>query len=531
MSVAKQIAKIRSSANMSQEQFGRLLDVSRQAVQKWESGESAPELEKIIRIAKYFGLTVDAIVLDGDKRTTETLSCSKKLIPDYENMFIWESYASDLLTEYQQSVDEGLDVEKYEDLFTAVAHLPLGEIKEKLSDVLYDIVHNAPIKEDYKYVEPSELEQIKALREPYSYNKNAVPNDAELEKKIYGAWYGRACGCMLGQTVETIHTDELIPFLKESGNYPLHRYITRADATEEVCNKYTFRFAPRNYADEMDGMPIDDDMNYVLMAQVIVDTYGRNFTSVDVSKSWLALQPKDEYCTAERVAFRNFINGYEPPKSAIYKNPYREWIGAQIRGDYFGYINPGDTEGAADMAFRDACISHTKNGIYGEMFAAAMLAAAAVTDNVQDVIKAALAEVPYSSRLYESVYGIINAYNSGVSKEECFNRIHSEYDEYTNYGWCHTIANAMVVTACLLYGEKDFAKSICMAVETGFDTDCNGATVGSVLGMILGVDAIDDVWKKPIGGECRTSIKGYPKINLADRVKIAMKHIAAKESK
>jgi ADP-ribosylglycohydrolase len=165
------------------------------------------------------------------------------------------------------------------------------------------------------------------------------------------------------------------------------------------------------------------------------------------------------------------------------------------------------------------------------MFAAAMLAAAAVTDNVQDVIKAALAEIPYSSRLYESVYGIINAYNSGVSKDECFNRIHSEYDEYTNYGWCHTIANAMVVTASLLYGEKDFAKSICMAVETGFDTDCNGATVGSVLGMILGVDAIDDVWKKPIGGECRTSIKGYPKINLADRVKVAMKHIAAKESK
>lgn len=93
--------------------------------------------------------------------------------------------------------------------------------------------------------------------------------------------------------------------------------------------------------DEVSAMPMDDDTNYVVLAQILVDTYGRDFTPYDVSRVWLDYQKKDAYCTAERVAYRNFINGYVPPQSACYQNPFREWIGAQIRGDYYGYVNPG----------------------------------------------------------------------------------------------------------------------------------------------------------------------------------------------
>ena len=150
-------------------------------------------------------------------------------------------------------------------------------------------------------------------------------------------------------------------------------------------------------------MPVDDDTNYVVLAQEVLRRYGRGFTADNMADAWMDLQPKYAYCTAERVAFCNFVKGYRAPHSATYKNAFREWIGAQIRGDYFGYINPGNCEMAAEMAFRDASISHIKNGIYGEMFASAMIAAAAVCDNVKDVILCGLAEVPHTSRLYDSV--------------------------------------------------------------------------------------------------------------------------------
>jgi hypothetical protein len=177
------------------------------------------------------------------------------------------------------------------------------------------------------------------------------------------------------------------------------------------------------------------------------------------------------------------------------------------------------------MAWRDASISHVKNGIYGEMFASAMIAVAACTGNIEDIIYGGLAEIPYTSRLYEDVMSVIDAYKNGVSQKDCFDMIHQKYDEYTGHGWCHTISNAMIVAAALLYGKGDFGRSICMAVETGFDTDCNGATVGSVLGMANGIDSISDYWKAPINDKLHTSIFGVGTTKISERVKLTMEHI------
>jgi len=523
MEIGQSIYKIRNNAKLTQDQFAEIFDVSQQAVQKWESGSAVPDIEKIVKIGKYFDVSLDSLVMGNDNRLVEEMNKLEILKPQYKNLHDWEFYASNLKTEYQQSIEEGLDIEVYKEVFYSVSMLPKGEIKKRFGDILFDIVASAKIKEGYSYVEPSDLEQIQMMRqganERYSYDK------AKIKDKIYGAWLGRICGCMLGKSVEGVRTNDLVPFLKETKNYPMYRYICRTDLQNIDLTKYKFNFAGRVYADEIDGMPVDDDTNYVVLAQKIIEKYGKDFTPYDISRAWLTYQGKDAYCTAERVAFCNFVKGYAPPQSAVYKNPYREWIGAQIRGDYFGYINPGDPKLAAEMAWRDASISHVKNGIYGEMFVAAMLAIAATTNSIEKIITLGLAEIPPTSRLYECVMSILDSYKSGMSEQDCFKMIHKKYDEHSEHDWCHTISNAMIVAASLLYGEGDFSKSICMAVETGFDTDCNGATVGSILGMANGKETISEDWSAPISNKLHTSIFRVGTVKISDCVEKTLLHI------
>ena len=524
MTLGKTIHKIRTEAKLTQEQFSEIFGVSQQSVQKWERDLATPDLDKIITISKYFDISLDALILGNDNRTVDEMKKTKVIKPHYKNIHDWEFYSSNLLLEYQESIDEGLDIEVYSDVFSSVSRLPKGEIKKKLGDILFEAITTANQRDGYPYIEPSELEQIRGLRK--KHNVQLAYSCDDIENKIYGAWMGRICGCMLGKPLEGIRTDELIPFLKETNNYPMHRYVLRSDLTDEIIGKYKFGFVGQSYADEIDGMPVDDDTNYIVLAQEIIDKHGKDFTSLDVANAWLKYQSKEYYFSAERVAYLNFIKGFDPPESAIYKNPYREWIGAQIRGDYFGYINPGNPERAAEMAWRDASISHIKNGIYGEMLVSAMLAVASATDNIEDIILCGLGEIPCTSRLYEDVMSIVEAHKNGISQKNCFDMIHKKYDEYTSHGWCHTIPNAMIVAASLLYGNGDFEKSICMAVETGFDTDCNGATVGSVLGMIIGFEKMPEYWKKPINDKLYTSLFGIEAVKISERAKLTVKHIA-----
>lgn len=177
------------------------------------------------------------------------------------------------------------------------------------------------------------------------------------------------------------------------------------------------------------------------------------------------------------------------------------------------------------MAWRDASISHVKNGIYGAMFVAACLAAAATTDNIEDVLLAGLGEIPTTSRLYEALMGVYEGYKNGVTEKECFKSIHETYDEHDNHDWCHAISNSVICVASLLYGNGDYGKSICLANEAGFDTDCNGATVGSIFGMTHGADSVPEEWTKPLNNTLETSIFGVGTVRITDRVEKTLEQI------
>ncbi len=446
-----------------------------------------------------------------------------KFVPNYEKIHDWELYSEEMLTEYNQSIEQGLDIEQYKPLFEAVAKMPKSEVKAKIADAIFELVNDAKMIEGYKYEEPSNIEEIKDARVPYVVKKREL-DDTTLNDKMYGAWLGRICGCLLGKPIEGCWKEHIWEMLKGSNNYPMTGYMRYEAFNDTLKEKYPW-LKGKCFADKVKYMPFDDDTNYMVLGQEVIKRYGRDFTPQNMASAWLALQPKDSYCTAERVAFINFIRGLEPPASAQYKNPYREWIGAQIRGDYFGYINPQNPELAADMAFRDASISHIKNGIYGEMWASAMIASAFSTDSVEDIIKSGLAQIPAKSRLYEQINEVVEWYKSGVDQQECFNRIYERWDDHIFHHWCHTISNAMIVTASLLYGQGDYSKSICMAVQAGFDTDCNGATVGSIVGIINGASGIGEEWRAPINDTLETTIFGFTMVKISECAKKTIEHI------
>ena len=106
---------------------------------------------------------------------------------------------------------------------------------------------------------------------------------------------------------------------------------------------------------------------------------------------------------------------------------------------------------------------------------------------------------------------------NGLEYDEAIARVQQRWDEHCWHHWTHTNSNTMICVAALLWGEGDFGKSICRAVQPGFDTDCNGATVGSIMGMMLGAGKIPSSWTRRLGNTFETSLTGQGTVGI-DRI-------------
>jgi ADP-ribosylglycohydrolase len=432
-----------------------------------------------------------------------------------KNLWLYLNH-SDIETERRQCEEEGRDLATVEEEFTRVLALDLEELENQpAAQALLDKTIALPLRAEYSYHEPNGLEAIRAARPK---TRPALPafasGEAEWLDKLHGAWTGRCCGCLLGKPVEGWKRERLWGYLRDSNRWPLSGYLIY-DVASEVQEKYQLDESVA-WGDKVSAMPEDDDTNYTTTGLAILKRNGPNFSPQDVAGFWLQNIPVLHTCTAERVAYRNLCKLIAPPQSASFRNPYREWIGAQIRADLWGYVCPGEPQRAAEFAWRDASISHVKNGIYGEMWAAAMIAAAFVCDDIKTIIRAGLGEVPENCRLAGAVERVLGWHQSGLDYDAAVEKLHQEWNESNVHDWCHTISNAMIVAIGLLWGEGDFEKTICRAVQACFDTDCNGATCGSILGILHGRRALPEKWTGVLHDTLHTGVAGYHVARLAD---------------
>ncbi len=444
----------------------------------------------------------------------------------------WDTLAELVREEVIQRQQEGYLVP--EDLVEKVQTAGEDEITLRQ---LYQSLTTLPLDPHFPYLEPSDLAEIQATR-PKWLNHQIAPltslTEAEWQDKFLGAWLGRSAGCALGKPLERwpfMHGTADRPgwqnvklWFEGANAWPIKGYTP--GQSEAFARFGLSVHCPLSQRENIRYMESDDDIRYTVLGLLMLEEKGLDFDSWDIGKHWHNYLQYSQVCTAETQAYLNFaqvtshFHGDKPADWAgkiewvrSYFNPYREWIGAQIRADGFAYGAAGQPELAAELAWRDASFSHVKNGIYGEMFVAAMIAAAFVEKDSQKLIEIGLAQIPANCRLSEDILKAVAITRSATNQLDLVEQI---WETFKHYNPVHTNNNAALVTASILYGEDDFEKAIATSVLGGWDTDCNGATVGSIMGAKLGATRLPTNWIAPLNDTLYAEVRGFDPINISE---------------
>ena len=380
--------------------------------------------------------------------------------------------------------------------------------------MLYAKVPLSP-RAGWPYFEASEFAAIEATLP--AADDQPVEAGADLESRIRAAWYGRVAGNMLGKPIEFPWPREQVrAYLEARDAYPLRDYVPIGP--RELASLAEHGFLGEGYLDYealsrggIDGGVRDDDIDYTILGLHLLETYGEELTAWDVAREWLIRLPVYQTYTAERATYQNLVR--EVPLEAVgeFHNPYREYIGALIRADIFGYVFPGSPRRAALLSYRDAALSHRANGIYGEMWAAALVSTAFTADSPEASIRASLEHVPPTSRLAEEISTVVADHEAGRGWEEAIDDLELRYPAMSG---AHTINNGGALTAAILWGDGDFSATVGYAAQAGLDADSIGATAGSWAGAFLGEQAIPARWIEPLHGRTRSAIFGFSEVAL-----------------
>ena len=335
--------------------------------------------------------------------------------------------------------------------------------------------------------------------------------------RIQRAWEGRISGCMLGKPVEGLSMrkgpEVLLEQLKLADALPLRNYVPDAGTDPMIssqsacCLGHITRSEP------------DDDINYAVLALMMLEQHGKALTTTQVAQYWLKHLPLASTYTAERAAYRTLLvhgeewfpergeAGFDIAECA--NNPYNDWIGAQIRADVYGWVCPGNPELAVQLVTEDAKLSHQGAGIAGAQVVAAWGSLIPSHTHVAEALTAAkpfLDDCPVAMEAIELGESLAGDTEGGEAIVK----------HYGDMSAVHTLNNlALVVWAMLTYPD-DFDAAIGEVVTAGLDTDCNGATVGGLWG--LQDKPIPSHWTDPWQGQVGVSLAGQANLELGDLV-------------
>ncbi|WP_432990864.1 ADP-ribosylglycohydrolase family protein [Dactylosporangium sp. CA-233914] len=403
--------------------------------------------------------------------------------------------------EFEQRRETGYDPSGLEAQFAALPADPPAAMVWEIFDALDDL----PRDPTWAFEEPDSRDDIVAALP--ADDSPPPSSDSRIEDRVHGGWLGRVAGCNLGKPVEggkTWTRPVIRRYLESVDAYPLRDYVPiESDRYGELWFRDCWTETARG---RIHGSARDDDLDYTIIGLHVLETYGREYTGSDVAAEWLSRLPVLLTFTAEIITIANLLEGVRPPATGGYRNPHREWIGAQIRADIHGFTNPGRPRAAALQTIEDATLSHRGNGVYGEMWAAALVAAAFTADGPRDAVVESLRHIPPRSRLAVAVRGVLESYDAGLGWDAALDKADAELG---HYHWVHAVNNAAAVTAGLLWSEGDFTTAIGLTVQAGLDTDSNGATAGCVAGVLTGASGIPRHWVEPLDDRMRSAVLGY----------------------
>jgi len=327
-----------------------------------------------------------------------------------------------------------------------------------------------------------------------------------LEDKIKGGWAGQTIGCTFGGPTEFRFRGTII-----QDYHPIPWNKDRM--------KWQFEHGPGLY----------DDIYMDLTFVNVFDKEGLDAPATSHAEAFA----NAEYSLwhANQEARYNILNGILPPESGHWLyNAHAEDIDFQIEADFAGLMSPGMVNTSSEICDKIGHIMNYGDGWYGGVYVAAMYALAFVSDDIHFVVEEALKVIPQESKYYQCMDDVIRWYRENPTNwKETWFKVIEKWNEdvgcpngvFTSFNIDAKINSAWILLG-LLYGEKDFGKTVSISTRAGDDSDCNPASAGGILGTMIGYNNIPDYWKQGLGDVESLDFK-YTTISLNDVYALSFK--------